>query len=281
MRLALVLGGGGLKGAAHIGVIQGLQERGIKPDLIVGTSAGSLVGCLYASGMGTAQLANLYANVQPDRVVDYDRKWAAVATQPVLMRLWRWPLGLLKGNRVEQVFSRLLGDKTFDQLNLACAVVAADITSGEMVVFAPSQLVSERRQHLPQEVAFLTRVRVAEAIRASISIPGLFAPKEIAGRMLVDGGLVDNTPADVARWLGADKVIAVDLGVQARPRPADNILEVLMQSADVMGRRMTEMIVETYADVVIRPITEPVSLWDFTKVPALVEAGRKAVPGTW
>ncbi|MBC7342447.1 MAG: patatin-like phospholipase family protein [Clostridia bacterium] len=281
MRLALVLGGGGMKGAAHIGIIQGLEERGIRPDLIVGTSAGSIVGCLYASGMGTAQLVNLYANAQPDRVADYDRKWAAVATQPVLMRLLRWPLGLLKGNKVEAVFFRLLGDKTFDQLTMPCAAVAVDINSGEMVVFAPGQLVSSRRHYLPPEVVFITRARVAEAIRASISIPGLFAPKEMQGRMLVDGGLVDNTPADVARWLGAEKVIAVDLGFQARLKPADNILEVLIQSADVMGRRITEIVTGTYADLVLRPISEPVSLWEFGKVPALVEAGRSEVERRW
>lgn len=216
-RLALALGGGAVRGTAHIGVLQAFEEEGIPIDLIVGTSAGSLVGALYAGGLDSATLERMLGKVG----------WLDIA-EPC------WPRGgFLTSRRMRSFFDRLIGPLSIEELKIPFAAVAGDATTGQEVV--------------------LREGRVADAVRASTAIPGIFRPVELDGRLLVDGVVVNNVPASVARALGADLVVAVDITEYTfAPRPLRSLGEAVMRAFDIMARQTINASLE-WADVVIRP----------------------------
>jgi NTE family protein len=175
-RVGLALGGGGARGMAHVGVIRVLEREGIPIDCIAGTSAGSLVGASYAAGIRDQRLLEMALHL----------RWRDIA------RLV-WPRqGFVSFERMESFLVRTVGDRTFADLEMPYAAIAADLATGEQVV--------------------LKEGRLAPAVRASCSVPGLVTPVEVNGRLLVDGGIVNNVPISVVRDLGADVVIAVGLG---------------------------------------------------------------------
>ena len=182
-RVGLALGGGGARGMAHVGVIRVLEREGIPIDCIAGTSAGSLVGAVYAGGL------------RGDRLLDMAMRlrWRDIAR-------FVWPRnGFVSFARLETFLASTLGDLTFDDLELPYAAIAADLATGEQVV--------------------LNAGRVAPAVRASCSVPGIVTPIEVEGRLLVDGGVVNNLPISVVRDLGAEVVIAVGLAAPPGDAP--------------------------------------------------------------
>jgi len=182
-RVGLALGGGGARGIAHVGVLRVLEQEKIPVDCIAGTSAGSFVGAAYAAGLRGDQLLKLALEI----------KWRHIA-RPV------WPRhGFFSFARMESYITSLMGDLTFGDLEIPYAAVTADLKTGERVV--------------------LKEGRVAPAVRASCSVPGIVTPVPLNGRLLVDGGIVDNLPISVVRELGADVVIAVGLGVPRADYP--------------------------------------------------------------
>lgn len=217
VRLALALGGGAVRGTAHIGVLKAFEEEGIPVDLIVGTSAGSLIGALYAGGVDCAAMERMLGKVG----------WMSLA-EPC------WPRGgFLTSRRTRSFLDRLIGPVTIEQLRIPFAAVAGDATTGQEVI--------------------LREGRVADAVRASTAIPGIFRPVELDGRLLVDGVVVNNVPASVARALGADLVIAVDVTeYHFAPRPPRSLGEAVMRAFDIMARQTINASLE-WADVVIRP----------------------------
>ncbi|MBU4509868.1 patatin-like phospholipase family protein, partial [bacterium] len=185
LKIGLALGGGSARGFAHIGVIQVLQAYGIPIDIIAGTSIGSLVGSLYAAG-------DSIENMEKAVLLLNKRKMLS------LMDFTIPRSGLIRGNKIENMLIDWgLEDKTFDELNIPFAAVATDIESGERVI--------------------LHQGKVADAVRASISIPGIFIPVKYDDRYLVDGGVVDPVPVDLAKKMGADIVIAVSLAIKIQP----------------------------------------------------------------
>ncbi|MDN5347200.1 MAG: hypothetical protein PWP65_764 [Clostridia bacterium] len=263
MKFGLALGGGGLKGAAHLGILRVLNEKGLKPDIIVGTSAGSLAAALYVAGFLPS--AGLVAHL-PLNFLELESN-----------RL-KWPsMGLLDGGPLEAALQKILGKRTFNELDTNMAMVATDLSTGETVVFAKDQ---PSFLQLPG-VVYGGDVPVWEAVRASISIPGLLVPYKIGPRLLVDGGLTDNVPADIARALGADLVVAVDLGASASSRPLNNLVEVLLQSLEIMAHRSTELILNQNANLVLRPIKRPVGAWEIGAIPELIHAGAEEMKKNW
>jgi NTE family protein len=200
MVTGLVLGAGAARGLAHIGVIEVLEEKNIKTDLIVGASIGSLVGAYYAVH---GEISSLKKVVMELRRTD-------------ILRLIDFSSGryaLIKGEKIRLWIDKLLEYKSFSDIKIPIQIVATDLLTGEQVIFSEGKL--------------------SDAVRASISIPGIFLPYEIGGRTLVDGGLVNSTPVDIAREMGADKVIAVDLPLTKLKRNP-NILETIIQSYEIM-----------------------------------------------
>lgn len=200
-KLGLALGGGAARGLAHLGVLKALEEAGVKPDLICGTSAGSIVASLYAGGYSWEEISEV------QRALD----WGDFV-QPVFPKM-----GLVRADKLEDRLEELLGDRAIEELEMPFRAVTVDLVKGAQFVISSGP--------------------VARAVRASCSIPGIFEPVEDEGRVLVDGGVLNDVPIDVCLDMGADFVIAVDLNADiVQGRAPDNIFNVLMFSFAVMAR---------------------------------------------
>lgn len=238
-RVALVLGGGAARGFAHIGVIKALEAQGIVPDMVVGTSAGSVVGVLYAAGHNGFELQKLALGMSEDMVAD-----------------WTLPnRGVLKGEALQVFINRHVKNQPLQSLRKPVAVIATDLLSGELVLFR--------------------RGDSGIAVRASSAVPGVFQPVEIGGREYVDGGLTSPVPVRTARTMGADFVIAVDISSVGRREKLSGTLDVLLQTFAVMGNAISRHELE-YADVVIRPKTRAVSSTSFEDRHLAILEGEKA-----
>jgi NTE family protein len=194
-KVGYALGGGAARGLFHIGVLSVLEEYGIRPDIIAGTSMGSIIGAMYASGLNTDDLKHIACNINWKQIV----RLTDIVTLP--------KSGLIQGKRIVALLTSILGDINFSQLKCKYAVVAADLYTGQEVIYTEGSLI--------------------EAIRASISIPGIFTPVFYRGRYMVDGGLINVVPVNVCRELGADFVV----GVNAIPDPASGVMPVVISSA--------------------------------------------------
>ncbi|HUP92087.1 MAG TPA: patatin-like phospholipase family protein [Solimonas sp.] len=238
-KIALVLGGGAARGFAHIGVIKMLDALEIKPDLIVGTSAGSIAGALYAAGYDGFALQEMAFDLDRSMVSD-------------------WSLfnrGLIKGQALEDYINRAVGGKGIEQLKKPFACVATELRSGLGVLFQ--------------------RGNVGTAVRASSAVPGVFEPVPISGKDYVDGGLVAPVPIRYARQLGADFVIAVDVASPPGAEEADSKLAVLLKTFTIMGQSIREAELPL-ADVVIAPKLDQIASSDFEGKHRAILAGERA-----
>lgn len=277
-KIGLVLSGGAARGLAHIGVLKALEEQGIKIDAIAGTSMGAVIGGLYASGYKIDELEKLALGIDwqqalsdappradiPFRRKQDDRDF--LVKQQLSFRddgSLGLPLGVIQGQNLTLLLESLLAHtsdtRDFDKLPIPFRAVATDIASGEKVVF--------RKGHLPQ------------VIRASMSIPAVFAPVELDGRLLVDGGMTDNIPVDVARAMGVDLAIVVDIGTPLRTRKQmTSVVDVLNQSITLMTRRNSEEQLATLHkdDILVQPPLASFGVTDFGKAREMIDAGYRA-----
>jgi NTE family protein len=246
-KIALVLGGGAARGFAHVGVIRVLEQEKIPIDLIVGTSVGSLIGALYADKGNSFDLELLAFKLQKEDLFDFSV--FASTTGPV------------KGDRLEQFVKERVGRKKIEDLPVPFAAVATNLNTGKQVV--------------------LTRGSIAKAVRASSSIPGVFTPVQYFDMTLVDGGVVDNVPVDVAKSMGADLVIAVNIGKDVVNNNTPNIIDITLQAVNIMANEISEFKMKG-ADVLIEPDVGSVTMMDFSMKESLmragIEAAKNAVP---
>jgi NTE family protein len=239
IRIALALGGGAARGFAHIGVIKALEAQGIVPDIVVGTSAGSVVGALYASGMRGFDLQKLALGMEEDMLSD-----------------WTLPnRGVLKGEALQDFINQKVRNQPIQKLPKPLGVVATDLQSGEKVLFRMGD--------------------TGSAVRASSAVPGVFQPVAISGRDYVDGGLTSPVPAQSARAMGADFVIAVDISNVNRREKLVSTLDVLLQTFAIMGHTISRHELKD-ADVVIRPKTSAVSSTSFEDRHLAILEGEQA-----
>ena len=238
-RVALALGGGAARGFAHIGVIKALETSGIGVDVVVGTSAGSVVGALYAAGHGPFELQKLAIQLDEASVTD----WSL------------FDRGLIKGEALERFINTNVGGRPIEGLRRRFAAVATDLQSGEPIVFQ--------------------RGNTGTAVRASSSIPGVFTPVTIGGREYVDGGLVAPIPVRAARGLGADVVVAVDISSRPSGKTKAGNLDLLLDTIAIMGGALgkTEL---AAADVVIRPELRGLPATNFQQRHEAILEGERA-----
>ncbi|WP_016781617.1 patatin-like phospholipase family protein [Pseudomonas fragi] len=277
-KVGLVLSGGAARGLAHVGVLKALEEQGIHIDAIAGTSMGAVIGGLYASGYKIDELEKLALGIDwkealsdaPEREdVPFRRKQDDrdfLVKQKLSFRddgSLGLPLGVIQGQNLALLLESLLAHSSdirdFDKLPIPFRAVATDIVNGEKVVF--------RKGHLPQ------------VIRASMSIPAVFAPVEINGQLLVDGGMVDNIPVDVAREMGVDMVIVVDIGTPLRGRKQLNtVFDILNQSITLMTRSNSEVQLASLKpdDILIQPALASYGTTDFGRALDIINAGYRA-----
>ena len=242
-RLGLALGGGAARGFAHVGVIQVLEQHGIRPQLVVGTSAGSLVAALYASGMGAAELERTAMAMEEATLTDW--------TMPLLGR------GLLRGEALARYVRTEVKGRLIEQMPMPLGILATDLASGEGVVFR--------------------RGDAAQAVRASSAVPGLFMPVLISGREYVDGGLVAPVPVAQARAMGAEVVLAVDISSDPAGNSAQGWVQVLLQTTAIMGQSINRWALSGSDVVAVRPALSGVGSADFSSRQHSIEAGRAAM----
>jgi NTE family protein len=243
-RIALVLGGGAARGFAHVGVIRVLEQEKIPIDMIIGTSAGSLVGAIYASERDLFQLEWMAYQMKEEDLFDFSIVYSK--------------MGPVQGEKLEEFIRSRLKVKNLEDLTLPLYPVATDLMTGETVT--------------------LEKGSIARAVRASSAIPGIFVPVRFAGRTLVDGGVTDNVPVDIAAKKGADLIIAVNISKGLQNTQISSVVDVILQSIDIMGRELLKY-KKQGADVLIEPAVGDVGMMDFSQRKRCIEAGIRATQG--
>nr|WP_235851364.1 patatin-like phospholipase family protein [Paraburkholderia acidicola] len=243
LRVGLALGGGAARGFAHIGVIKGLEAHNIKVDLIAGTSAGAVVGALYASGMNGFALNKLALVMDEASISD----WA----MPFRTR------GFLQGVALQNYLNTTLNNRPIEKMVKPLGIVATDLKTGQPILFQ--------------------RGNTGIAVRASCSVPSVFEPVKMGGHEYVDGGLVSPVPASFARKMGADFVIAIDISARPETALTQSSFDVLLQTFTIMGQTIKTYELDKYADIVIRPNLSVMSGSDFGQRNAAILAGEEAV----
>ena len=241
-KLGLALGGGAARGFAHIGVIQVLEENGIKPDMVVGTSAGSVVAAFYASGKTGAQLQWLADSMDETQLTD----WSV----PFLSR------GMLRGDALGRYVNTQLNGLRIEDVKMPLGIVATDLQTGDGILFQ--------------------RGDISLAVRASSAVPSVFEPVRIGNKDYVDGGLVSPVPVRYARQMGAEIVIAVDISSRPEDAKTNDILKVLLQTFSIMGKSISQLEM-AQAEVVVRPVMPDVGSTEFAARKKSIEAGRAAM----
>lgn len=286
MRWGLALSGGALRGAAHIGVLSVLDEHNLRPAAVAGTSSGSLVAALYALGFTPAHMERLLGELSCSRLYDLNLGWATLWN--LLLNLFLYllrapasayrslPTGLLKGQKLARWLSDITYHHRFYDTHIPLAVMATEINSGEAVCYhTPGYVLAEHRFSRP--VTIIAGNDLVGPLRASTAIPGVFRPVELDGRMLVDGGVVDNLPAEALRAVGVRNVVAVNLGYPGQqPKRLESAVSIAVQAVDIMAREITIYRGIRAADYVINPKIYDVGLTDFDRLGECVERGRAA-----
>ena len=242
LKIGLALGGGAARGFAHVGVIAVLEEAGLKPQLVVGTSAGSLVAALYASGKTSAQLQQTALNMEEVALTDW--------MLPIVGR------GMFRGEALGRYVNDLVAGRLIENMAIPLGIVATDLNSGEALLFQ--------------------RGDTGTAVRASSAVPAVFLPVKINGREYVDGGLVSPVPVRFARRMGADVVVAVDISSPPEGNPADGTLQILLQTFAIMGKSINQYELKD-ADVVVRPSLTGLKGADFSSRQRAIDSGRAAM----
>jgi NTE family protein len=241
--IGLVLGAGAARGFAHIGVIKTLEAQGIRPDIVVGSSAGSVIAALFASGASGNDLNRLALNLDEATIADWGLPFAG-----------RFG-GLIKGEALQTMVNREVQNKSIEQMHIPLGIVATDLQSGKGVLFRSGN--------------------TGLAVRASCSIPGIFQPAIISGKEYVDGGLVAPVPVSYARQMGATLVIAVNISSEPVHQDASGTFGIMQQTISIMQRSINQYELKS-ADIVITPLLKQMSSGEFKSRNAAILAGEVA-----
>ena len=241
--LGLVLGAGAARGFSHIGVLKALDAQGIRPDIVVGSSAGSVIAALFATGMSGNDLNRLALNLDEAAIADWGLPFAG-----------RFG-GLIKGDALQAMVNREVRNKTIDQMQIPLGIVATELQSGKGILFRTGN--------------------TGLAVRASCSVPGVFQPAIISGKEYVDGGLVAPVPVSYARQMGATLVIAVNISSEPVYQDASGTFGVLQQTISIMQRSINQYELKS-ADIVVTPHLLQMSSGDFKSRNSAVLAGEVA-----
>ncbi len=241
-KIGLALGGGATRGFAHVGVIQALEQAGIKADVVAGTSAGSLVAALYATGKSGSELQKAALAMDEAAIADW--------TLPIFSR------GVLRGEALARYVNGAVGNRLIENMQIPLGILATELKSGKGVLFR--------------------RGDTGTAVRASSSVPSVFLPVKIGALEYVDGGLVAPVPVRFVRQMGADLVIAVDISALPEGNVTDNAVQMVLQTTAIMGKSINEFELQG-ADVVVLPLLPGMKGTDFSSRQKTIDAGRAAM----
>lgn len=275
-KLGVALGGGGLLGVAHIGVLEVLEENGITPAVVTGTSAGSIIGALYAAGVKPSALRELSMKLHKEDIFAWNFnpysfvRFILSNLRDVTNLLDAIPRALFSGEKIGLLVEKTTGKKCFCEIPLPFGVVAADLITGNKVIFSNVSVA----QQLSGTI-FFQKAPLGIAVQASCAIPGVFEPVPYQKTLLIDGGLLEMDPAPLARIIGADVVTAVSLRRKGNVQEPQTLIQVVQRGINIMSLQGTRLDLES-AELVIEPLALDAKLGDFDRVPELLERGRLA-----
>lgn len=272
MKIGIALSGGGIRGIAHAGVLQALENNGIKIDIIGGTSAGSMVGSLYAMGYKPEEIYILFRK--------HAKKIIGTNAYPIILGIRSFMnkenngiKGFRKGKSIEEVYNMLAKDKGIEnikQVKMPLIIPSVDIMESKEYIFT-----NRIPDSLKNDTRYITDISVGEAVRASSSFPAIFDLCNIEKHAFMDGGALDNIPVDEVKKQGADKVIAVKFDSDKIDENS-NIMDIVMKTVDIMGNKISEQNLEQ-SDFVLNVYTDKVGLLDIEKLDKCFEYGYEAV----
>jgi NTE family protein len=275
----LALGGGGILAFSHLGVLEVMEKHGLFPDFISGCSAGALISGLYSIGKKLHEI----------RVDALEKVYETKPAQKAGPADWFGPIsslsisGIIQGNLMEKLIDKVSGKSWLTDAALPIAITSVDLISGKIVVFTNSPPVNSERCNSNR--VYVHHAKMAEAIRASTSVPGIFAPKKMNDKLLVDGGILDMVPVYELRRMGAGEVIAVDLGTYAdKPQKVDGVVSILLRSFALASRESTLNHLKKYCSLVLQPDAWLSGFPTKSKINALINAGRECAEfnmGQW
>ena len=242
-KIILVLGGGGARGFAHVGVLKALREANVPIDMVVGTSMGAIIGSLYCSGVELEEIEKIATYIKWDDISNL----SSVSLLKMLVSE-----KLLSTQKMEKYINKMIGDKYFFKLNIPFACVATDIKTGEKIIFKEGE--------------------VASAARASATIPGIFEPVQYRQRFLVDGGIVENIPVSVAKLFNPDIIITVAVSADITKNSFDNIFVSLFQAIYIQGQQ-TDKVNLKMSDIIIAPKVNDISAIELNRAVECIDAG--------
>ena len=273
MKLGIALSGGGIRGIAHAGVLQALEENGIKPDIIGGTSCGSMIAVMYAMGYSPYHIYILFKR--------YANKIAKTNALPILsginsciFKKKTIVTGLNNGEKIEELYDRIAKRRNIcniNQIKMPIVIPSVDMISGKEFIFTnylPKNMDKENKK-------YINDITIGRAVRASSSFPGFYSPCKHKNYMFMDGGALNNVPVDEVKLQGADSIIAVKFHTDEVEQES-NIMDVVMKSIDIMGNKISEKSLEM-SDFVLDVYTDKVGLLDVEKLDKCYEYGYSSV----
>lgn len=274
-RLGIALGGGGLKGLAHIGILQILYENKIPVSMVAGTSAGSIIAALLAAGVSPYAMEKLVLNLDKKDYLDYDFKGLLKYVFSLYIPKFKAPLsGFIKGDKIEKMVYKLTGGRTLDDAVMPVAIVACDIDSGREVIFTNRDL-----KGADKGVTVIRKAYLSEAVRASISIPVTFVPAKFNGIQMVDGGIREIVPCAALKQMGAEYVLSVNLGHALYDTPVKGIEQIIKRTLSILVYETSGDVLEYYSDLVLSPPLPEIGLGDIDKAGKIIRTGRRTMQG--
>jgi NTE family protein len=262
VKIGIALAGGGAKGAAHLGIIQALEENGIKADIYAGTSAGSIVAAAKAIGYGNKTILKMMDEITNDMIdVNY---WGIIKALPFKLSSLE---SVLKGKELRRFLHRHF-DKCISEVKYPLAIISGDLVTGSQAIFSSQEI--PVASELDDEIIVYSNphgVKLSDMVYASAAIPGVFPPFLFKEHKLVDGSVVNILPANALSAMGADKVIAIDLNTQYKPKETKGILNIVARSVNLMIDQNSDLSLR-YSDnhMVLTPDMSNISLLQFDKI---------------
>lgn len=278
MKIGLSLAGGGVKGAAHIGVLKALEEAKIEFDYVSGTSSGSIVATLYACGYQASEIYELFKKYCKEiKYVDYKNIvkaiWGLIIKRKIIIN------GLTNGEKIEQIINQACKIKKINNINQIkkkLIIPSVDLHSGKVYIFESVPKLKNNRETLSDKMEHITDINIGKAVRASCSYPGVFCPMEYKNTELIDGGIRENIPWKELKQIGVDKVISVVFQNEIKEEKCcPNIIEVVASSIEILSHELSNYELEG-ADYLVKIKTKKVSLLDMSKIDRLYQIGYEA-----
>ena len=277
MRFSLSLSGGGARGAAHVGVLKALEEEGLKPSALSGTSAGALVAAFYTYGIPVKELERwVYW------IAKHGKRYVDIDFQSMIKLLIQGPFkkeitvsGIIKGEKLEKIICEVVGNSQIESIPVKLIIPAVDLNTGKTIVFSN---VIPMKGNTKKEIQWETSGELCKIVRASTSVPGVFQPVEFKQYDLVDGGVTQNLPVDLLTAIGEDNILAVDVGAVYKKPKDRSIVEVLTHSFEIMGNVLKECTSEKERYLLKPELPEKAGLLSFEYMPECMRLGYFVSP---